>query len=204
MAVFTRAETQKVEEAITALEKRTAGEVVVATLQQAGDYRFYRAVIGALIGVGIAGGFGIFFPMWPSSLVLAGAMVIGWLSYSLNEGLILGVIRKSGEAAVHAEKAAFRLFSSRGVYRTRDQSGVLILLAEKERQVVILGDEGIDRVLPVGSWESYVKRLTGAISRGEAATELLRVLEELGDLLAEHFPVGEEDTNELSNQVVTE
>ena len=204
MSVLTQAETQQVEEAIAALEKRTAGEVVVATLQQAGDYRFYRAVSGALFGVGIAGAAGILFPTWPSSMVLVGALALGWVAYLVNAGLILGAIRKSGEAALNAEKAAFRLFSSRGVYRTRDQSGVLILLAENERQVVILGDEGIDRVLPVGSWETYVKRLTGAIARGEAAVELLRVLEELGDLLAEHFPIREDDTNELSNQVVTE
>ena len=152
MSVLTQAETQQVERPIASKLR----ERVVATSNKRGVPILSRREWRALWSQD-CGGAGILFPTWPSSMVLVGALALGWVAYLVNAGLILGAIRKSGEAALNAEKAAFRLFSSRGVYRTRDQSGVLILLAENERQVVILGDEGIDRVLPVGSWETYVK-----------------------------------------------
>ena len=97
-----------------------------------------------------------------------------------------------------------RMFIERGIHNTRDQSGLLLMLSELEHQVVILGDAGIHEKVGDAGWEAYVGRIVEGLKTGQAASSIVGVLEELGATLATHFPPRDDDTNELSNDVVVQ
>ncbi|HEV8551037.1 MAG TPA: TPM domain-containing protein, partial [Polyangiaceae bacterium] len=99
---------------------------------------------------------------------------------------------------------AFELFARHGLYRTRDHTGVLLLISELERQVVILGDQAIHGRLGAEGWQAHVDHVILAIQRGRAAEGVLEVLERLGTLLAELAPPGEQNDDELPNAVIEE
>ena len=68
----------------------------------------------------------------------------------------------SGEIRVHIETSckadvldeAAWLFRKVGMQKTADRNGVLIYLALKERKFAIIGDTGINSVVPLGFWDS--------------------------------------------------
>ena len=102
------------------------------------------------------------------------------------------------------------MFAEYGVYRTRDRTGLLIMLSEFERQVVILGDEGIDERVGLEGWEGHVQHIVTGIREGRAGTAVVEVLDAMADLLEETVPqrrfgfTGEGDVNELSDEVIEE
>jgi len=203
MALFNAKELQQISDTVAEVEKNTAGEVVVAVVGEAGDYRFYRLVSAILMALGAVGAYSLWCPVFSGlSSLVALALVIPLLFIMLNQSFLRFIPPERGEKA--AQDAALKCFAERGVYRTRDQSGVLIFIAEAERQVVVLGDEGIDRVIADDAWTVYVDRLRGALKEDRGHAELLAVLRDVGAILAEKFPPRADDTNELSDDVVVE
>jgi putative membrane protein len=100
------------------------------------------------------------------------------------------------------ERRAFELFAARGLHRTRDRTGMLILVSELERRVVILGDEGIHASVGDGGWREHVDHVIAAIQRGNPLDGLLEVIERLGAVHAERLPVRPDDANELPDDVI--
>ena len=203
MALFNEQELQQISDTVAEVERNTAGEVVVAVAKEAGDYRFYRLARAIVMSFGAVGAYCLWCPVLSGLYSLAAlALVIPLLFILLNQSFLRFIPAERGANAAY--DAALKCFTERGVYRTRDQSGVLIFIAEAERQVVVLGDEGIDRVIADDAWEVYVNRLRGALKDGRGHEELLAVLRDVGAILAEKFPPRADDTNELSNEVVVE
>ena len=97
-----------------------------------------------------------------------------------------------------------QLFAERGVYDTRDRSGLLIVIAELERRVVILGDTGIHAHIGEGGWDEHVRAIVEGVRRGRGADAVVSVVRVLGEVLATHFPRRADDVDELSNAVVEE
>jgi putative membrane protein len=100
-----------------------------------------------------------------------------------------------------AERRARGEFFERGLFATRDRTGVLILLSQRERQVVILGDAGIHARVQTSGWQAHVDHITAQIRRGRAADGVCEVIARLAASLESGVPRQADDTNELPNQV---
>jgi putative membrane protein len=85
-------------------------------------------------------------------------------------------------------KAARVIFHKLGMERTAHRAGVLIYVSLSKREVVILGDSGIDSATSDSFWDELVAGVTDGFGRDEAASGLLRVIERLGDAFANAFP----------------
>jgi uncharacterized membrane protein len=103
-----------------------------------------------------------------------------------------------GDTRRRAEKEFFRL----GVHRTRDRSGVLILLVLSRRRIEVVADEGISARVPQPAWDFLVAGMAARFREGAYAEGLVTAVEEIGALLAEHFPRRHDDTDELPNDIV--
>ena len=108
------------------------------------------------------------------------------------------------ETGAAVERRAFELFSARGLHRTRERTGMLILVSELERRVVILGDEGIHARVGDTGWREHVDHVIAAIQRGKPLEGLLEVIDRLGAVHAERLPVRPDDANELPDGIVRE
>lgn len=119
-------------------------------------------------------------------------------------------IRTSGEIQVHIENhckgnvldRAAEVFETLKMYQTKDRNGVLIYLAVLDHKFAILGDKGINSVVPKDFWESTKELMTSYFRQGKFTQGLIEGIHLAGDQLGAHFPYDNTgDTNELSDEV---
>ncbi len=97
---------------------------------------------------------------------------------------------------------AVRAFYEKGLYKTRDENGILVFISLLERKVWILGDRGINKKIPHDAWKGLVRELTQGIREGRACENLCSVISRIGTELGRHFPLESDDVNELSDNVL--
>jgi putative membrane protein len=205
MPLLNEVDQSRIEAAIATLEQRTQAEVVVAVVGRSTHAWIQRAIVG--FGVALFAGLAFLevLPHLDPRLSLFVELVAGFAVFALF-GLapLERLLVAPPLARRQVEERAFALFARRGLYRTRSHTGVLLLISELERQVVILGDEAIHGRLGQAGWQEHVDHLVAAIRRGEATRGILEVLEKLGGVLAEIAPPEEQNDDELPNTVIQE
>ena len=115
----------------------------------------------------------------------------------------------TGEICVHVTprcrgnvmKRATRTFNRLHLYTTKRRNAVLIFVAYEARKLAILGDTGINEVVPEGFWDGEVEELTRYLKAGRQVDGLCEVIARIGERLSEFFPGERDDENELSNEV---
>jgi uncharacterized membrane protein len=93
-------------------------------------------------------------------------------------------------------------FNNLGMSETRDRTGILIYVLLGERKFYILADEGINKKVEQATWDRVRNDIQDAFRQGKYTEGLLKGIEDVGNILSEHFPIKPDDTNELSNRVV--
>ena len=115
----------------------------------------------------------------------------------------------TGEICVHVTprcrgnvmKRATRTFNRLHLYTTRRRNAVLIFIAYEHRKFAILGDTGINDVVPEGFWDGEVEELGRYLKAGRQVDGLCEVIARIGERLSQYFPGERDDENELSNEV---
>ena len=118
--------------------------------------------------------------------------------------------RTSGEIQVHIENhckgqvldRAAEIFEMLKMYQTKDRNGVLIYLAVLDHKFAILGDAGINAVVPADFWESTKELMASHFRQGKFTQGLIEGIHLAGNQLGTHFPFNRSsDKNELSDEV---
>ncbi len=115
----------------------------------------------------------------------------------------------SGEIRVHIETSckadvldeAAWLFRKVGMQKTADRNGVLIYLAVKERKFAIIGDTGINSVVPLGFWDEIRDHMKQRFSENLFTEGLTEGIIMAGQQLKEHFPHTRDDVNEIADTI---
>ncbi len=97
---------------------------------------------------------------------------------------------------------ALRAFYEKGLHRTRGKTGVLFFISLLERKVWVLADKGIHEKISQSKLNAFAKIVSSGIRDGDAANALVKAIQEAGELLHKHFPVGDGDINELSDALI--
>lgn len=131
-----------------------------------------------------------------------------------DEASVLTAIRTaeaqtSGEIRVHVERrcagnamaAAERWFHRLGMDATRERNGILFYVAVDDRVFAIVGGAGIHAKVGDPFWEALRDAMGDAFAKGEPAAGLTRAIGEAASRLAEHFPRGTDDRNELPDEI---
>lgn len=203
MALLSQAEAKEVEAAIAAAEARSAGELVVAVLPRSDNYDLTRGMAAAgwtLATTLLVQHSAAYMPTLWLLLAQVPVALVWWYVFGAQRFLRLFLFRE--EAARAVRRRAMQLFAERGVYRTRDRSGLLIVLSELEHRVEILGDEGIHRAIGTTGWEEHARTLVQGVRAGRTKDSLIQVIERFGEVLEETFPRRPDDTNELPDTIV--
>jgi putative membrane protein len=106
------------------------------------------------------------------------------------------------EMDLEVREAATIQFFSKGLYRTREETGILIYLSVFEGKVWVLGDRGVDAAVPPGFWQEVVDQVVAGIKEGHPAAAICTAVGRIRGVLAEKFPAAPGDTNELPNLIV--
>jgi uncharacterized membrane protein len=93
-------------------------------------------------------------------------------------------------------------FERLGIGKTRDKTGILIYIILEERQFYILADSAINNKVTENTWHKIKDEMQEYFLKGKFAKGILHGVEETGKVLAEHFPVKPDDTNEIPDRVI--
>lgn len=203
-----------VEQAVQAAERTTTAEIVPMIVDRSGLYRDagHRAGLTLAIltlAVLLTAESGWLPWGWHAAnagwLLLAAMAAYGlgtWLgSFASIIRLFTSTDRMRHKVKLRAEVA----FLSQGISRTRDRTGVLIMLSLLEHQVYVLPDRPLIDRIPEERWDDIVAAIVEQTKAGDVAGGLCRGIERCGVVLAEYYPSGAGDNpDELSNQLIQE
>jgi uncharacterized membrane protein len=199
------ADAQRIEGAIAALEARSRAEFVVAVVPASARYSRGRAAVAVAWAVGAALLYFRFLPWGGEMAGLALQVPVAAAVWALFGWAPLHRLLISPAQADKAVRGnAFRLFAERGIHRTRDATGILLLISELEHRAVLLGDRGVHDVVGDAGWAAHVQHLVGRIREGKTAEGVIEVIERLAAVLERDAPVLPDDTDELPNRIVRE
>lgn len=116
----------------------------------------------------------------------------------------------SGEIRIavdkHCEGDAFEkatsYFAKLGMDKTTRHNGVLIYLAYADHKFAIIGDSGINKVVPPNFWEMTKVAMKAHFASGNLAQGIIAGVHLAGEQLATFFPFESGDINELPNDVI--
>ncbi len=133
----------------------------------------------------------------------------------LRDDAVLAAIRaaesrSSGEVRVFVTNRciddpvaeAWRAFAKLQMHRTRQRNAALVFIAPNARKFAIVGDEGIHRHCKEGFWNHLADELAAGFRKSEYTDAIVCVIEEIGEVLARHFPHTDDDRNELPDDIV--
>ncbi|WP_299062680.1 TPM domain-containing protein [uncultured Polaribacter sp.] len=115
----------------------------------------------------------------------------------------------SGEIRVHIEahseknhnERALEVFYLLKMNNTKDQNGVLIYVAVKDKKFVIYGDKGINEVVSKDFWDATKDVIQNHFKEGNFKQGIVDGILKAGEELQSHFPWQTDDENELSNEI---
>jgi putative membrane protein len=198
----------RIAEAIRAAEENTAGEIYCVVAKRSDGYFFSAAMMVTISILVISLAVAFFLETWwltmrlpvfVSAQLLALAAALA-LVYALP-GLRIRLAPRSWQY-VRSHDNALKQFLARNVHLTAERTGVLIFVSLAERYAEIVADAGIDAKVPQDMWDSIVAGLIDDARNGRLADGFVTAVAAVGALLAEHFPVGPDDINELDDHLV--
>jgi len=97
---------------------------------------------------------------------------------------------------------AKEIFADLNMTATKDRNAVLLYFAMKDRQMAILGDEGIHQKLGQDFWNNKVAAILEDFKKQNFTEGICKMIADVGDALKSNFPYTAEDKNELDDNIV--
>ncbi len=202
MTFFSADDEERISNAITEAERKTSGEIV-AVVADMSDRYYYVPFLWAAVAA-------LLVP-WPlihftwitvqviyivQLLVFLALLIILW-PQNVRAALVPRSVRQA-----HAHRRATEQFLVQNLHTTESRTGILIFVSLAEHHAEILADTGIDARVPAGTWQSIVDQLTDDIGHDRPAQGFITAIGEAGRHLAQHFPPGTADPNELPDHLI--
>jgi uncharacterized membrane protein len=127
----------------------------------------------------------------------------------IKQAIEAAEMNTSGEIRVHVEVSydgalldrAATVFARLGMHKTALRNGVLFYLAVKNRQFAVIGDAGINKVVPPTFWDEIRSAMEVHFKNSEFGEGLSKGILMTGEQLKKHFPYKTGDVNELPNEI---
>ena len=127
----------------------------------------------------------------------------------ITDAIAEAELNTSGEVRLHVEgrckidvldRAAY-VFGQLKMHETALRNGVLFYLAVYDRKFAILGDAGINQVVPENFWDEIKETMLGYFKDKKFAEGVSKGILMAGEQLKANFPHQKDDINELSDEI---
>lgn len=204
---LTDQEREKIRRAVVEAERMTSGEIVPMVVSESHEYPMADVLGGVAISLPLAL---LITPLLGRWFWIGAQNMWLFLAFFIALFFIFHQVVKRtrwlkrffvspGEIEEEVEEAAVVNFFREGLYRTREETGVLIFVSLFEHRVWILADRGINEKVEKGKWSEIVQEIVAGIKQGRQADAICEAVKQTGDLLKTHFPKRADDTDELKN-----
>ena len=128
---------------------------------------------------------------------------------SIEAAIATAENQSSGEIQVHIENRctedvldrAAEVFALLKMHKTALRNGVLFYLAVKDQKFAVIGDKGINAVVPDNFWDEVKEGMQNDFRKGAFTKGLREGILLAGNQLQSHFPSNRDDINELPNSI---
>lgn len=107
-----------------------------------------------------------------------------------------------GVKAARVRARAITCFKVGAEKRTVGHTGILIYLSMAEHVAEIVSDEAIHAKVAPEAWGDAMAALIDHVREGRVADGMIAAVGNVGAILAEHFPRGADDKNELPDRII--
>jgi putative membrane protein len=202
MAFVTQQEQIEIANASRAAEARTAGEIVTVIAAESESYLWPAMFAATVIAFVVPGLVAPFITLVSSSdlffiqLVALLALQIPLLVPRIRFALVPSSIKRD-----RARRRAREQFVERGLHLTEGRTGVLIFVSVAERYVEIVADAGIAAKVEQTAWQTIVDAFIADVRNDRIARGFCSAVQQVGDILAAHFPSDAKNPNELPDKL---
>jgi uncharacterized membrane protein len=98
--------------------------------------------------------------------------------------------------------AAQKKFHRMGMHKTRERNAVLIFVAPRAHKFAVVGDKAIHEKCGEEFWRCLVDAMRVHFQNEKFSHAIVEAVEEIGKVLAAHFPKTRAARNELSDEIV--
>jgi putative membrane protein len=205
---MTREEHARISAAVRDAEAKTSGEIYCVVARASASYFFPAALIVTLAIVLLSLPIAYLLDRWwyelkPVTLVSAQILAMGCALLVLRFFPALRIhLVPARQRYRHAHDNAMKQFLARNIHITSARTGVLLFVSLAERYAEVVADAGINQKVAQQTWDGVVAMLTAHAKKAHVADGFVEAIAVVGALLAEHFPIGSGDVNELADHVV--
>jgi putative membrane protein len=160
---------------------------------------FYMSLINGLLG-----GWGHEYTMGEFTALLLTAVALKWIGtwFILKWiSLRLALTPKAIKLA-RVRRRAISLFKVGTESKTLGRTGILLYLSMKEHRAEIVADEAIASKVAPEVWGDAMVALLNHVKAGNPGAGVAAAVAQMGVVLAEHFPKGSENPNELPDRLI--
>ena len=131
-----------------------------------------------------------------------------------QQEIVVAAVRRaekdtSGEIRIHIDanctgdpvKRAEEVFVKLGMHKTELRNGILIYLACNSKVFAIIGDKGINDVVPENFWNDVAQTMSEYFRIGDFTGGLSQAVLLAGEKLKSFFPYQADDINELPDEI---
>jgi len=202
MSLISDEDEDRISQAITQAERKTAGEIVVVVAARSDAYLYVPPLAGALVSLLVPWLLIYFSRLSVEAIYLAQLAVFLvvttiLLPIPMRTALVPAFVKKQ-----HAHRRAVEQFLVQNLHTTEGHTGVLIFVSVAERHAEILADRAIDERVAEGTWKTIINDLTAMIAKGQPADGLVAAIASVGEHLSRHFPPEARTTNELPDHLI--
>jgi putative membrane protein len=222
MAYLSAEDHKRVSGAVALAESHTSGEIVTVVADRSDGYSDITLAWAALASLTAL----TVFALWPQLVLGRIEWVLGEWNHEWTEREILGIasalaiVKFAAVWAIlqwqplkfflvpppiktrRALSRAVDLFKVGAERRTHGHTGILIYLSMREHRAEIIADEAIASKVAPETWGEAMAEMLPHIKQGRCADGMIAGVQKVGAVLAEHFPRGEDDTNELPDRLI--
>ncbi|SKB48758.1 TPM domain-containing protein [Sphingopyxis flava] len=208
--------------AVAAAEAHTSGEIVTVIAGQSNDYddvalvwasvlaflamsvialfpEFYQGLYDRLTG---GWGHELTANQWLGTVIAIGVLKwIGVWLILLWRPLRIALTPRAILAA-RVRVRAVDLFKVGAEAKTLGRTGVLLYVSLREHRADIVADDAIAAKVAPAVWGDAMEALIEQVRQGKPGAGMAEAVRRMGIVLAEHFPKGEDNPNELPDRLI--
>jgi putative membrane protein len=219
---LSEADHNKVSAAISAAESKTNGEIVAVATPISDAYHdvalhwalvplFAVLACAAWRPTALIWWYDFLFGAWQPEPTLSQLLTLLMVFAALKFTVVLLILKwmplrlaLTPGATKHrrVRRRAVAVFRAAAERRTVGRTGVLIYLSMAERRAEIVVDEAIHKITDEHTWGEAMAALLADVREGRPGDGICAAINQVGDVLAEHFPRSAGDINEIPDKLI--
>jgi putative membrane protein len=192
---------ERIASAIHSAETKTSGEIVCVLAQTSSHTTALPILFAAVVALAVPWLLMIFTAMTVHRILSLQVLAFLALLIPLCLPRVRVALMPRKVRRTIAHRAAMEQFTSRGIGRRKDRTGILIFVSLAERYVRIVADDEIAAHVPQTEWQAAVDALVAHMRDGRIADGFITAINLCGNELAKHFPRTTTSNNVLPDRI---